>query len=319
MVIGLVFPGQGCQYDKMGMDFLSVSEESIKFCKAVEDHISMSITTLLRDVDKNDNLSQLRIIVAEILIYYAFKSKISESNIEVKFVAGHSLGEYSALYVSGILSLSELLNLVLFRNKVIESNQFSEKTSMIAITNSDITNIIQSISKLNIENLFPSNINSYKQVVYSGSVSAINDLVENVDDDIRSVVLNVNQGYHSPLMKNASVKFRDYILKSNFSVNSINLEGIKVLNNLTGECYSSKEEVLSNLSKQLVSPVDWVKVIEKLSKNVDAIVEIGPGKTLTKFNKNILKNNKIKDVYLGHIEDIETLNFEIREMCYEAD
>lgn len=321
MRVGIVFPGQGSQYNKMGLDFLNVSEESVTFCGAVEKHISIGINELLSDVEKNDELSQLRIVVAEILIYLAFKSEILKSelknNIEIDFAAGHSLGEFSALYVSGILTLSELLNLVLFRNKIIKERQFSEKTTMIAITNSDISSVIQLILDLKIKNLFPSNINSYKQIVYSGTVSAISELKNKLDDEARGVVLNVNQGYHSPLMENASEKLKNYLLENNFKLSSLKDKEIRVLNNLTGNFYSSKKEVLANLPEQLVSAVNWIKVIEKMSKSVDCIIEIGPGKALTKFNKNILKKNNIDNIYLGHIENARTLDSEVRKIYYE--
>lgn len=317
MIIGVVFPGQGCQYDKMGLDFIDSSEESMKFCKSVEEYTSVKVIDLLTDVAKIDEFSQLRIIVAEILTYYAFQSKINGSEIKIKYTGGHSLGEYSALYVSGILSLSELLNLVMFRNKVIQFNQFPEKTSMIAVTDSDISNINKSISQLNIKNLFPSNINSYKQIVYSGSISAINHLQEKLAESTRCIVLNVNKGYHSPLMKDASEKFRDFIQRSDFTNIAMKIEDMKVLNNLTGEYYKSKDEVLFNLPKQLISPVNWIKVIETLSLDVDGIFEVGPGKTLTKFNKNILKKNKVDNIYLGHVENTDTLNLEIGKILYE--
>jgi [acyl-carrier-protein] S-malonyltransferase len=317
MKVAVVFPGQGSQYVGMGKDFIEnykiameiLSEASKITGINFEKHFLNS-----REDGINKDIEQVTVTLIEIVMYEVIKSSLGKQEENLFLFAGHSLGEYAALYASGKVNLKETLDLVMERTRIMNSDIVSSNSGMTAITGLPIETIQKVITRMNVDKLYPSNINSYKQIVYSGEISSLEKIEKELEETAKTFRLRVSKGFHSPLMIEAKKNFQNYLTTYDFSELNRNHFEKNIISNIDGNLYESYATIINAMSNQLVRPVNWIAVVEKMIElNTTHILEVGPGRTLSGLNKNILKHNKIKSIKVLNVEEIH----EIKEIILE--
>tara|TARA_B100002052_G_scaffold63729_3_gene56941 strand:- start:6557 stop:7231 length:675 start_codon:yes stop_codon:yes gene_type:complete len=214
--------------------------------------------------------------------------EIKNKNIIFNMVAGHSLGEISALTVAGVINIEDALKIIKVRASKMESSGIRNPGKMLALINADEEQVAEIC---NIESIVVANVNSPKQIVVSGEESKINEAVElskkiNVK---RAVKLNVSGAFHSPLMSDV----RDDLKKVLDDVN-FNDALVPVYQNMTCKPTTKAIDLKTNLLNQIENPVNWVKTVNNMDKNnIDLYIETGPNSILKGLNKRITNNKTI--------------------------
>jgi len=305
-VIALIFPGQGSQYIGMGKDFF----EKFDFIKDLfakgEKTTGLPLKKLcfespFEELTQTVNL-QACLTIVNISCYEVLKSELEKRNIDVSFVAGHSLGEYSALYAARVLSLEDVLTAVKERGKLMEEEGKKSTSTMYAIIGFPL-NELEDLIKEAKDVVVISNYNSPKQFVISGKIPAIDEIAEKAKNlgAKRVVKLKVSAGFHSPLMKEAEKKFSK-ILNSLTWNDSV----IPFVSNVTGKEEVSGKKIKKLIKKQITSSVKWIDCVEYMyNKGVRVFVEVGPKKVLSGLVSQTLEKKEFK---CYNIENFETLN-----------
>ncbi|MDO4813613.1 MAG: ACP S-malonyltransferase [Gemella sp.] len=284
MTIAFVFAGQGVQKVGMGTDLLPQAPYKEIFSKLDDNLQNIIIEGPKEDLDNTLN-AQPAIVATSLGIANILKSK----GIEADYVAGLSLGEYSALAYSGVLSLEDTLEIVKKRGQIMADALPQGTTGMLAVMNADLEKINEVVASL--DNLQIANYNSPKQIVLTGSLESIDRAVELFKEQkIRAIKLNVSGAFHSDYLVGASEEL--YSVLKNYNFNETNK---KVVYNTLGT--ESDEEVASLLKNQIKSSVRFMQSVEYMIENgVDTFVEIGPGKVLSGLIKQINSNVKIYNI-----------------------
>lgn len=305
----LVFPGQGSQFQGMSKDFY----ESFSSARAIFDKIEEATNINIRDIifENSDNLlnitkyTQLSIFTASMAIFEVFKELFGKTNlfININYVLGHSLGEYSALVASNTISLEDCSKLLKIRGELMQEAYPENKSGMAAVLGlncKDIEVIIRDFS-LQIE---VANDNSPRQVVISGIMKDINKAKEILilKGAKKIVYLNVSSAFHSRLMKTAERKMKEKLSSIKFTNSNY-----FIVSNYSAGATKDKNVIFDNLSRQMSSKVKWTESIKLLENfNERNVVEIGPGKVLTGLIKRISSNFTLYN--FNNIKDIDLLN-----------
>ena len=302
----IVFPGQGSQYSKMTKDFNDNFPFSSKVFDEIEDSIKINIRKIIYEDDNGKlnqtNYTQIAIFSASIVIYKTLIKEIGLYTINPKIVLGHSLGEYTALVASNVISLSDASNLIKIRGELMNSAIKPNLSGMAAILgkNADFINAIIKKFQLNVE---IANDNSPMQVVISGMIVDI-DAAEKVfisQGVKRYIKLNVSAAFHSKYMREAQDKLNYEIDKINFSSTNI-----PIISNYNALINSESKNIINSLKNQMANRVKWtesIKVLENSDEN--KIIEIGPGKVLSGLIVRITKKFDIRSI--DKIEDLEKI------------
>ena len=306
MQIALIFPGQGTQKAGMGKEFY----DSNPAAKAVFDKAESVLQNGLLDVMFNGLAEKLTltafcqpaILTHSVAALTALKAHPKFKNVEVKFTAGLSLGEYSALAASGALTLEDALRLVKQRAAFMEEATKLEKGAMAAIIGFDKEKLKAICAQTGAQ---IANFNSHEQIVITGhsqKVAAACELIK--AQGAKAVIpLEVSGAFHSTLMQPAAEKFA-VILKNAL----IHPPKIPIISNVSGLPQSNPQEIRQNMEKQIVSSVQWVSSVEYISKQgIKDFIEIGPGKVLKGLLRKI--NPDLKVYYIETPADIENLPF----------
>lgn len=296
----LIFPGQGAQKAGMGKDLYDNSEAARHVFKTADEVLGFSISDLCfngteEDLTKTIN-SQPCILTVSIAAYEALKEKM---NIKASAAAGHSLGEYAALYAAGVTDLETVMLLISKRASLM--NEAAEKTngSMAAVLGLDNDSVINITNQLN--NVFVANFNSPGQVVITGDKTEIENNIDKFKEAgaKRVIPLAVSGAFHSPLMESASKEFVDFV--KHFEFNNSN---IPVYTNVDANAEMTGVNFMNKLPKQICSSVLWTQTINNIEKSgISNFIEIGPGKVLAGLNKKINPSLSTINVY-----DIQSLN-----------
>ncbi|PMP97846.1 MAG: malonyl CoA-acyl carrier protein transacylase, partial [Thermodesulfobacterium geofontis] len=242
-MISLVFPGQGSQYIGMAKDFFDNFELVKNLFDKAEKLSNLPLKKLcfkgpIDELTQTINL-QVCLTITNIACYEVLKSELEKRNIEISFVSGHSLGEYSALYAAKVLSLEDTLTVVKERGRLMDEEGKKSASAMYAIIGfplRDLEDLVKSAE----DTVVVANYNSPKQFVISGKVPAVDKVAEKVKNLGGKIVkLKVSAGFHSPLMKEAEVKFNK-ILDSLYWNDPV----IPFVSNITG-----KEETSGTIIK----------------------------------------------------------------------
>jgi len=300
----LLFPGQGSQYIGMTKDFC----DEFAVARETFEKIENSVKINLRDIifsNKSELLNitkytQLAIYSSSMCIFNVLQNEIDIDKLLIKYSLGHSLGEYSALTVSNVISIEDCSMLLKKRGELMQ-NAFKENMSgMVAIIGLGCAKVEKIITenKLKVE---VANDNSPLQVVISGTKEDLSKAEKVIikNGAKKFIYLNVSSAFHSRLMKNAEEKMKLLLSKVNFQNSSY-----YIISNFSAEETKDSKIIYSNLTKQMSNKVRWVESINCLGNlNESKIIEIGPGNVLSGLirrisNKFILFNiNSVEDLY----------------------
>ena len=276
-----IYPGQGSQYCGMGKDLFDSSNDAKRMFEAANKVLDFEITNLMFGQDI-DELKKTKITQPAIFIHSVILSKILK--LKPQLVAGHSLGEFSALVVSKALNFEDALFLVSKRANAMEEACIKNPGTMAAIIGLNIDIIENVCDKVN-GIISTANYNCPGQVVISGEKSSIESACEILKKNgaKRAIILPVGGAFHSPLMTSAKNKLAKEIEKIKF-----NTPSCPIYQNFSNNPETDPEKIKFNLIEQITSPVKWTQCIEKMIKNgVSKFVEVGPGNVLQGLVKKI--------------------------------
>lgn len=280
--ISLLFPGQGSQ--SLGM-LSSFSSEDLDFISsASKEKLSFDLLDVIQS-GSDDKLNQTSFTQPALLAtsYLYYKKFLSITELTPNIMAGHSLGEYSALVASGSIDFKTALNLVYKRGLFMEK---SDAGSMFAILNLDIETIYSICDEVRDtldQIVAPANINSANQVVIAGSHEAAALAAEKckVAGAKRTIQLKVSVASHCDLMESASILLSEEMKNIKF-----NNPAIPIIHNVNAlESNNNDDDIAQKLTDQLIKPVQWLKTMEKINMLDGIVVECGPGRVLSGLAK----------------------------------
>ena len=297
-----LFPGQASQYVGMGKDFYDSSPTVKELYQRASDILEYD----LADVSFNgpmEKLTQTAYTQPAILVHsLVVLAKMGELSEKPRFVAGHSLGEFSALYAAGVLSFDDAVLAVRERSRLMQKACDAKDGTMAALIGCEGENLeklLEEASKAGI--IQPANFNSPGQVALSGDRSAIEKTVAVAKDfgAKKALPLKVGGAFHSPLMEPAGEPLAEVLAEIEFKPARID-----VVTNVEAEPQNDPDKLRELLIKQITSPVLWRQSLEKMhSEGVTRFVEIGPGKVLSGLVKRTLKGAQIENI--DHLEDMQ--------------
>ena len=282
--IAFIFPGQGAQSVGMGEDIYENYKEGKQVYDTANEVLNKKISTICFEGPEEDLKltinTQPAIVTTSIALLESLKSKL---DITPDYTAGHSLGEYCAMYTAGVMSLENTLKLIQKRADLMGETKGGSMAAVLNATEEQLKAGLEEGSKIGYVDV--ANYNAPVQVVITGDENAVKATSEYlIANGVRRVVpLAVSGAFHSQYMKNAGGKFEEYLM--DFELNDAKLP---VITNVDANETILANEFKSKMPKQIYSSVHWTQTIQKMIANgVDTFVEIGPGKVLAGLNKKI--------------------------------
>lgn len=277
-----VFPGQGAQFSGMGKDLYDNNLESKKLFDQANEILGFKITDIMFEGAAED-LKQTKVTQPAVFLHSVILAK-SLSNFSPDMVAGHSLGEFSALVANGSLQFEDALQLVSQRALAMQEACEIEPSTMAAVLGLE-DNVVEGICENTSGIVVAANYNCPGQLVISGSVNAINEACDKMKEAgaRRALVLPVGGAFHSPLMKPAEVKLAAAIKNARF-----NQPICPVYQNVSTTAVIDPEQIQQNLIAQLTAPVKWTQSVQNMiADGASEFMEVGPGKVLQGLVKKI--------------------------------
>ena len=304
-MIGWLFPGQGSQYVGMGLDLKEHSEKAKKYFDISNEIMNCDIQSIIfngpEELLKKTEYTQPAIYIVSVITGYL----LIEKGLKPTALAGHSLGEYSALAIGGAFDFTTGLKLVKSRSENMANAGIEKSGTMAALVGLDdktVTNLCKSYEGNGV--VVPANFNSPGQVVISGNINAVEWVIKSSKDAgaRMAVELNVSGAFHSPLMSPARENLAEMI-------NSLEISDTvyPIFTNVDAKPVTKAIDIKSSLIQQLENPVLWAKsILEMKSKGINHFVEVGPGKVLQGLNKRI--DRSIMSQGVDSITKLEQIN-----------
>ncbi|MDI6689081.1 MAG: ACP S-malonyltransferase [Actinomycetota bacterium] len=305
--IAFIFPGQGSQYVGMGRALVAFPKVA-QFFKEAEKILGRDLSLLCFHGPRQKLVETVNTQPAVFIINFICWFLLNKEGIKPDIVAGHSLGEYSALVAAGVLDFSEALKLVAKRAELMEEASRELPGKMLAVLGMDSTfaaDIVGSLRSNGIINI--ANYNCPGQVVISGEKQMVERAAKLFKEAgaKRVVELEVGGGFHSPLMKKAERRFANHLDAISFKDAKI-----PVVSNYTARLSTEGEELKDALRKQITGSVLWEQsILQMLKVGIDVFIEVGPGKVLSGLVKRAAPSVKILNV-----EDAESFRQTIQAL-----
>ncbi len=294
-----VFPGQGSQFEGMGKDLYEMDTMLKYIFEQANDVLGFPITDVMFK-GSIEQLKETRVTQPAVFIHSIVSAKALGDEYEPEMVAGHSLGEFSALVAADVLSFRDGLTLVKKRAEAMQKACEAAPSTMAAILGLD-DEIVEKVCESIDDVVVPANYNSPGQLVISGSVSGIEKAVEKLQEAgaRRAVILKVGGGFHSPMMEPARKELEAAIAQTSFSN-----ARVPVYQNVDARPHVDAEEIKKNLIAQLTSPVRWTQTVRNMiADGADEFIEVGPGSVLQGLIRKIDRSVKVHSPVIRKTED----------------
>ena len=284
-----IFPGQGSQFSGMGKDLYETSSAALDLFEEANTLLGFRITDIMF-TGTDEQLRQTNVTQPAIFIHSVIKAHEMGTEFQPAMVAGHSLGEFSALVAVGAMSFADGLRLVAARANAMQRACELEPSTMAAVLNLDdakVEEICNGISEV----VVPANYNCPGQLVISGSVEGIRMACEQMlaAGAKRALVLPVGGAFHSPLMEPARTELAKAIEST-----TILQPRCPIYQNVTASPVSDPTVIRMNLVAQLTAPVRWTQTVQNMTANgANTFIEVGPGKVLQGLVKKINREAEI--------------------------
>ncbi|ODP28713.1 [Acyl-carrier-protein] S-malonyltransferase [Paenibacillus nuruki] len=307
--IAFVFPGQGAQKVGMAKDVYDALPQAAELFKTADEVLGFSISELAfegpEEQLKQTANTQPALLTASIALFEALKSK----NITPDYVAGHSLGEYSALVAANALDFDQAVAIVRARGQYMEQAVPSGQGAMAAVLGAEREPLAALCAEISATGhaVELANVNCPGQIVVSGSVEGVNTVAARVKEigGKRAIMLEVSGPFHSSLMKSAADQLSERLQTVSFRDATV-----PVVANVTAKTVTQGSDIQALLVEQVYSPVLWEDSVRFLiHEGVDTFIEIGPGNVLTGLIKKIDKNVRL--INISSLESIEALQVEV--------
>ncbi|MBP5797950.1 MAG: ACP S-malonyltransferase [Bacteroidales bacterium] len=293
-----VFPGQGAQFVGMGKDLFDHSSKAKDLFHKANNILKFKITDIMFD-GTDEDLRQTKVTQPAIFLHSVILAFLLE-DFQPNMVAGHSLGEFSALVANKVLSFEDGLRLVSKRAKAMQKAcelQPGTMAAVIGMEDSAVERVCESITDI----VVPANYNCPGQLVISGTVEGVEKATEKLKEAgaKRVLPLKVGGAFHSPLMEPARVELAEAINDTKF-----NLGICPIYQNVTGQSVTDPEIIKKNLVAQLTSPVCWTQTMQNMIANgVNNITEVGPGTVLQGLFRKVDRNLQMSSASINPAED----------------
>jgi len=278
-----VFPGQGAQFVGMGKDLYQNSSIAKELFEKANEILGFRITDLMFD-GTDEDLRQTKVTQPAIFLHSVVLAKTLGEEFKPEMVAGHSLGEFSALVANGALSFEDGLLLVSKRAMAMQKACEINPSTMAAILGMDDEKVEEICASIN-EIVVPANYNSIGQIVISGSNKGIDEAIGKLTNAgaKRAIKLNVGGAFHSPLMEPARIELEKAINETSFSK-----PVCPVFQNVCASAVVEPAEIKKNLIAQLTAPVRWTETVKNMiAGGASSFTEVGPGNVLQGLIKKV--------------------------------
>ena len=288
-----VFPGQGAQFPGMGLDAYNSSKKIKQLFEEADDILGFDLSKIMFH-GSEEELKQTKVTQPAIFLHSIAELYLNENDINPSLVAGHSLGEFSALVANKSMSFSDGLKLVSIRAMAMQKACENNKGGMAAILGLD-DKIIEETCKSFQGYVVAANFNCPGQVVISGNFNDVKSICEKFNElgARRSLILPVSGAFHSKLMKDAQDELSE-------AINNINFQNptCPIYQNVNGKPESEIRKIKINLINQLTSPVKWTQSVENmLNDGANSFTEFGPGKVLCGLIKKVDREVKVQSAF----------------------
>jgi len=290
-----IFPGQGSQSVGMGLDFYQEYDGVREIFDMAEEITRINISRLCFKGPFDELTQTVNLQPSVTAVNLACLFAIEKEGVRPDISAGHSLGEYSAMHASSVVSKEDTIRLVFKRGELMHREATQYTGSMHAIIGLPIHTVEELVGEIQKEGIVAvANHNTEQQIVITGAP----DMVKKVSAlatsrGAKAIPLKVSGAWHSELIKGAQEKFGDFMESVNFST-----PDRPVLFNLTADYAVNTDDIKSIMVRQLCSPVKWYDSVRRLmAENVEVFVEVGPGKVLTGLIKKILPKDYPCKIY----------------------
>ncbi|WP_439151614.1 ACP S-malonyltransferase [Winogradskyella sp.] len=271
-----IFPVQGAQFSGMGLDLYENSPLAQELFEKANEILGFSITDIMFE-GSADDLKETKVTQPAIFLHSVILAKTLEDSFKPDMVAGHSLGEFSALVAAGALTFEDGLKLVSQRAQAMQKACEMQPSTMAAVLGLD-DDVVEKICAMTEGVVVAANYNCPGQLVISGEVKAVNKACESLKEEgaRRALVLPVGGAFHSPLMEPAREELATAIENTAFSK-----PNCPIYQNVTATAVTDESEIKANLISQLTAPVRWTQSVQQMiADGATHFTEVGPGKVL---------------------------------------